>query len=268
MKRIIVAWTTATLMAGAAAAQQASPGDSEPGRAFAWFVSIGGEKVGWGDLKSAFNSAGYNQPATNVLHLGGGGYGLSGRWLIGGEGYGFAGQEVSSAGGHVTRVSGGAGFANLGYLLVDHPMHRVYPFIGIGGTGVSLRVEAAGGTGLGPNLNTPTFAQVLLDPGRRSVLSTGGLALEVGVGAEVIPVTRRRAKGTYGLLVGVRAGYQFAPVRGDWKLYDVGLTGGPNHIGDGFFVRFSIGGAGRVIRQGERCGAMSPEHHATMHGGM
>lgn len=232
------------------------------GRTYAWFVSIGAQVHEWGDVATAFNGAGMNDPARSSLAIGGGAYGVRGRFLLGGEGHGFAGQSTASSGGREARMAGGAGFFTVGYLLVNRPMVRAYPLLGIGGTSVSVKLDGTGGTGLGPNQNNPAFGQVLADPGRRSTLMAAGFSLELGGGVDLMPLTRHRADGsTYGLLLGVRAGYQVTPVRSDWRLYDMPVIGGPDAIANGFFVRFSIGGS-RHRPAGHRCPCMG--QHAGM----
>jgi hypothetical protein len=148
--------------------------------------------------------------------------------------------------------------------------------IGIGGGATSFTIEQLGGTGLGPDLNNPGFAQVLADPGQRSVMTSAAFMVQAGVGAEIIPVRRERAGGWYGMALGVRAGYQFAPINTTWQLYDVDVTGGPDGLGNGFFVRFTIGGTGRkAAREGCRCpmmggmaqGAQCPMHQGQPAGG-
>ncbi len=224
---------------------------AQPGRPFAWFFSLGGQSADYGDAETAFAGAGYSAPADQLFQIGGGLYGLRGRLLIGGEGYALMGDEVSSTGGRETKTLGAAGFFNLGYLVVDRPIVRAYPLLGLGGVHLSYRIQEAGAVGLGPNVANPSFAQVLQSPGQRSVLSSAGFALSLGGGVDVTPVMRRRANGsTYGLLLGVRAGYQWTPVRDDWRLYDIAVTGGPDDLLDGFFFRVSIGGSGRHVRRG------------------
>ena len=223
---------------------------------FAWFLTVGALRSDWGDVATTFNAVGYNAPATTNVAVGFGGYGVRRRFIIGGEGNAYTGQSVSSSGGREVRAVGGGAFFNLGYALLERPKVRAYPFVGVGGLMTTFRVDQASGTGLGPQNNSPGFGQVLQSPGRRSVMSAGGLGLEFGAGVDFVPFMRHTSKGMYGLLLGVRAGYQYVPVRSDWKLYnEVTLTGGPDNIANGFFVRFSIGGAGRKGHPGMMGGA-------------
>lgn len=225
---------------------------------YGWFLSLGGGAVDWGDINNAFNGAGYEDLAGGLWTFGGGGYGTVGRLLIGGEFYSLEGTEVSSSGGRETRAAGGIGQFNLGYMLVSTETHRLYPLLGLGGQWIGIRVLRSTGTGLGPDLNNPPFNQVLQDPGLRSQLARTGFAVSLGAGAEFTGLRKTRPNGFYGLLIGIRAGYTFVPARSDWYLYDVPVIGGPDDIGQGFFVRVTLGGAGA---RHPRSRAACPMHH-------
>ena len=218
--------------------------------AFAWYFNIGFYGAQWGDVATAFNAAGYNDPGSNLVSVGFGGYRAHRRFLLGGEAQAQISQAISSVGGRDVRVTNTDAFLTVGYAVVQKVKVRAYPFIGIGGVMSSFRIDNVGGTGLGPSTNSPSFGQVLATPGRRSVIGVSGLGFEAGGGFDFVLFQKHTRKGMYGPLVGVRAGYQFVPVRGDWKLFnEVALPQGPDHIGNGFFVRVSIGGAGRKHSQ-------------------
>lgn len=73
--------------------------------------------------------------------------------------------------------------------------------------------------------------------------------MQVGIGADQLFIlTRRERDGRRqegGLVLGLRGGYVFAPVRGDWLLETTRLAGGPNVGMTGPYVHVEIGGGGK-----------------------
>ena len=47
-----------------------------------------------------------------------------------------------------------------------------------------------------------------------------------------------------GLMIGVRAGYTVAPIKGDWDLGGYEISGGPDNPITGPYIRFMVGGGG------------------------
>jgi len=241
--RIISCALCLTLAAGPALAQEHSR-PSE--RGFAGFLSLGVEGTDWGALDDELARTGFAALEAQRFTIGGGGYVLLSRVLIGGEVYGSIGNPSASASEREVRPIGGGGFLTLGYAVVDRPRARAYPLLGLGGVGVVLDLQDPLGVGIGPNVNDPQFVDVMVNPGRRSQVTAGGLALLFGAGAEVLvgmrhnPARHREA----GLLLGVRGGWVYTPVRSDWMLYNQRITGGPDVVGGGWFVRFTVGAGG------------------------
>ena len=96
------------------------------------------------------------------------------------------------------------------------------------------------------DLSGPTFEDVLTDPGRGAELSTSGFLLDLGVSVDVIArhIDDHHAHG--GPLLGLRAGYILAPVKGDWQLGEREIAGGPRMGVEGAYVRAMLGfGGGR-----------------------
>ena len=192
------------------------------------------------DLNDALAASGYPESNRAAIAVGGGGYGvLQSRVMIGGEGFGVIVPNENSDAREVNYAAG-MGFLTIGYQAVNRNGNIVgYPLIGIGGGGSTLAFEHTG---------AETFSDVLADPNRGATLVQGSLLLQVGGGIELRSEQSAR---TGGLFVGLRAGYVFAPVSGDWA-FDEGdeLRGGPDSGPSGLFVRLLIGGGGpqRVSR--------------------
>jgi hypothetical protein len=197
-------------------------------------------------LNARLTTAGLPAFEDGFVTLGGFGLGRAGRILIGGEGHGMLPREEDSADGtYRTRLSGGYGLFNLGYLAHSGPRLDVYPLVGIGGGGMSLEIVER---------TAPTFDDVLADPARSTRLASGTFLLSAAVGADLRlgggdRDRRHRDRDDDGdrggLFVGVRAGWLWAPGDTSWELDGLNdVAGGPAAGPEGFYVRVSLGGWG------------------------
>lgn len=200
-------------------------------RAGAWFLGIGGSGVEIGDVNRRLDALGYPTFGRTMLTLGGGGYGVTaGGILLGGEGYGLLSGEEAHQGRSVS-LRGGYGLFNLGYRVRLAPRLGAYPLLGIGAGAIGLRV--------GSRPTDDAFEGVLGAPDRQARLTRRSLLLSLGAGAEYRPTTLGR-----GFLIGVRAGYLFAPSSGSWRLDDHPIAAGPDASLAGPYIRLMIGGGG------------------------
>lgn len=186
-------------------------------------------------IGSRLEDNGYPSLSDRFLTLGGGGQGMINKLLIGGEGHALIGESTTQN--HVkTQISGGFGLFNIGYAAVATKQMRLYPMLGLGGGGLSLSLL--------DKSEVPTFDQVLKNPKRGAQLSTAGFLLSLSLGADYLFIMEENADGIGGLIFGVRLGYMFAPVKGDWLLDDVEISEGPEIGVTGPFIRLAIGGGG------------------------
>jgi len=172
--------------------------------------------------------------SNRFVTLGFGGHAERGRLLIGGEGHGLL-EQSETAGAFQRKLSGGYGFFDLGYLLTRAPTVRVYTLLGVGAGGMNLEATER---------SLPSFDDVLAEPRRGSDLAIGALLLQFGAGAEYIARLSPDAERVRGLALGVRAGYVLAPWKSEWNIGGSEVPGGPSLGLDGFYLRFSLGGAG------------------------
>lgn len=201
------------------------------------------------ELNTALAGAGLPEFGNDFLTLGGGGFFTAGPFLIGGEGHGLlGGDETTPDGEFRTRLNGGYGMFNLGYALVSDGPLDLYPILGIGGGGMQLEIIER---------SSPTFDGVLADPGTSTRLSSGAFLLSASVAADWrfgADRPRRRSDdddedddddGFGGWLLGVRAGWVWAPADVSWELDELNdVAGGPEVAPTGFHIRVSIGGWG------------------------
>lgn len=217
---------------------------------------VGMHATDLGALNSRLVGAGYPTFDEEFLTLGGFGFGSVGRLLIGGEGHALMPLENTTADGvYRTRLSGGYGMFNLGVMAVSTHALDIYPMFGIGGGGMSLEIIER---------SSPTFDDVLDDPGTSSTLDGAGFLVSASLGVDYRFGADRRSRRwdrrrdhdrdrdydeggrDGGLFVGVRAGYTWAPGDAQWELDALNeVAQGPEIGPTGLFVRVSIGGWGR-----------------------
>ncbi|CAM3514340.1 hypothetical protein [Salinibacter ruber] len=197
----------------------------------AGFFAVGTQFTDLAPLNDRLGGAGYPTFASEMVSLGGGGYGVvANRLMLGGEGHGLLTADGSFQGRNVS-VGGGYGLFNLGYLFRPASGLRVYPLLGLGGGGLQLDIENAG--------TADDFDDVLDNPNRSASVGQASFLVSLGGGLEYqfgTPGEGRTAR------LGLRAGYMVSALRSDWQLGDSALAGGPDASMQGPFLRLTIGG--------------------------
>ncbi|MFB6248642.1 MAG: hypothetical protein ABEL97_08745 [Salinibacter sp.] len=197
------------------------------------YFAVGTQFTNLAPLNDRLSGAGYPTFTSEMISLGGGGYGVvANRLMLGGEGHGLLTAEGARQGRNVS-VGGGYGLFNLGYLFRPASSLRVYPMVGLGAGGLQLDIESAG--------TADNFDDVLNDPNRSATVGRAGMLISLGGGLEYqfgTPGEGRSAR------LGVRVGYMISALRSDWQLGDNALSGGPDASMQGPFLRLTIGGLG------------------------
>jgi hypothetical protein len=198
------------------------------------FFAVSREKVDVSKLDASFTGNGYKIFSDQFFSLGGLGYSVRKNLILGGEGYALWGQKVNSKGYNIT-AGGGYGLFNIGLVIHHKNDCNLYPFLGVGGGALSVKIMEAG---------VPSFEEVLANPKRGSQLSVGGFMLSIGFGMDKIIKKKKRRNGEGGMALGMRVGYNFTPVTGDWVFDEELISGGPSLGIKGPYVRLLIGGGG------------------------
>ena len=202
------------------------------------YFMLGGNIIDIKSLNSKLESKGYSKFSDNFISFGGGGHGIIGKVIIGGEGHTLIGEETTS-GSYKSSIEAGYGFFNMGYLIYTTGIVNVYPILGLGAGGMSVKIIEKG---------TPSFDEVLdnpMDNSKKSVeLSTGGFLLNLAFGADYLLKFGGDEKGGGGLVFGLRIGYTFTPAKGDWEMDGIDISGGPDVGITGPYVRLMVGGGG------------------------
>ncbi|PIP13880.1 MAG: hypothetical protein COT45_01025 [bacterium (Candidatus Stahlbacteria) CG08_land_8_20_14_0_20_40_26] len=196
---------------------------------------FGMNRLNLAELSTKLEAKGFEALEKNNISFGGGGYGIIGeKILLGGEGHGS--QQAIFSDTLKASVSAGYGFFDVGYVLLSKKSFRLFPIVGLGGGGIDLRILERG--------VTPTFDEILDNPGREANISTGSILLQFGAGLDYFLKLGEDEKGEGGLLFGIRAGYTYAPTQADWKMGDMDVLGGPDIGVTGPYIHLIFGGAG------------------------
>jgi hypothetical protein len=135
---------------------------------------IGFQWLDLGDLNDELKANGYNSFDRSVVTYGGTGYGIIGeRLMLGGEGHGFSQESSTST--YLERLDGGYGMFDVGYIVFSRWGLALFPTVGLGWGGVSLRITER---------SVPSFDDILTTPARESQLNTSNFMLQGGIGAD------------------------------------------------------------------------------------
>jgi len=232
LRRIIAVFLILFLGAALASAQGVS---RKAGGAGGGGFMFGANRFDLTALNDKLKAKGFESLGEGQVFFGGGGYGLiRGRILLGGEGGGFTRDVVSDT--QKATLSGGYGFFNVGYVIFSTGNLKLFPLLGIGGGGFSLRIAE--------RRKSLTFDQVLEEPGQETNMTTGGFLFSFALGADFLLALGEDEEGKGGLLLGIRAGYTFSPTKADWKMGDMDVLGGPDVRMTGPYVHLLLGGGG------------------------
>lgn len=197
-------------------------------------------------LNSEMLVRGYPEISNSGISIGGGGHAVVDRVIIGGEGSGILTKKSGNSNFSVD-YSYGYGCFDLGYVVYNSKSIFVYPMLGIGGGGMTLSIFEK---------TLPSFGDVLDNPKRGVVITTGGLLLNFSLGLDYLLKVEDsyesrnvEKRGVGGFVVGIRTGYILSVVKSDWSLpNEVVLSNSPQVGLDGFYIKVLIGFSGYEIK--------------------
>jgi hypothetical protein len=192
------------------------------------FFAVGPQRPDLHNLNRTLNATDLPSLGNVFFSLGGGGGWLLDRFLLGGGGHGLLPRRTTRSD-RETRLRGGYGFFDIGYVFAARPRWRAYGLIGLGGGSWSLDVLQSG--------RIPDFSGLLERPAGAVRLETGGFLLQEAVGWHGWVRPR-------GLFWGLQVGYVWQPAGEAWRLAGASVVGGPDVRLTGPYVRFLIGGQG------------------------
>ncbi len=181
------------------------------------------------DFNNVLRQNGYAEFSSVFITIGGAGYGQIGKFLIGGEGARIL-QKKSESNVRNLTLSGGYGLFKLGYVLSQKNNLFAYLYTGIGGGGINFKIFEN---------QVINFNNALVNPNKVFDANASSLIFDVGFSSEY------RFKRQGGFMVGIKVGYLFSPVAGDWKMAgEVRISDGPKAGVDGFYIQIIFGGFG------------------------
>ena len=187
-----------------------------------WMVGYGYGELG--DVASYLKDANYPVPGNGGILSGGEGYALLGNLVIGGGGFGISLQSATSPQ-YNSSASIGAGYFSFGYTLFNSTNLLVFPSLGIGGGGITVRIrEAKGGS----------FSDLLQNPPVNLTLESDGFLLKGG-----LTFAYRYAF----FVVGLNFGAAYTLGSG-WQVNGNTSTGYPTYRQPTFWGTLVIGGGG------------------------
>ncbi len=226
----------AAMMLAVAVPAQAQVPDPDARRSLAGYFMMGGSLLDIDDLNGQLTARLYEPFSDRFFSLGGGLHLIVNQAIIAGELHALLAEQGSVTNGTFTStLTGGYGSLGVGYLILDGGALDLYPLLGAGWGGMSMELVERG---------APTFGEVLDDPARGSRLTNHGPVVSFSLGGDYVFEAGRDAG--KGFLIGIRAGYAYAPVEGDWRLGDVDVPAGPAMSVTGPFVRIMLGAGGRA----------------------
>jgi hypothetical protein len=157
--------------------------------------------------------------------------------LIGGSGFGVQYSSINQAEADV-RMTGGAGFFEIGYAVVRRNGWIIYPLLGFGGSSMQLEITNRTARTL------PLANMHQLAPSHRGRYSIGGFAAEAAIGMKRFLFTDAARSG--GIVIGLDIGAWFVPASDGWTY--IGSGEGVHALttdrSPNYFVRLTFGGGG------------------------
>jgi hypothetical protein len=198
------------------------------------YSMFGRGTIGIGGLNTKLESKGYSRMSESFFSVGGGGHGIvNNRMIIGGEGHTLLGDAATS-GNYKNSITISYIFFDLGYIVYSLKELRLYPLLGVGVGGMNLKITE--------EVKSLSIDDALDNPQRGIELSTGGFLLNFALGIDYLLIFGQDETTKAGMILGIRAGYTFAPSKGSWSMDEIEVSGAPEIGITGPYIRFTLGG--------------------------
>ncbi|ELR68477.1 hypothetical protein C900_00311 [Fulvivirga imtechensis AK7] len=171
--------------------------------------------------------------------LGGGGYGLFyNRMLLGGSGFAYRISGATNRG--EATLSQGGGFVNIGYITLLKDNIFGFPYVGIGGYSINLRLK---------NYTSDESFELgnqLVEPGGYMDLTTRGISIEAGYSLKFLTFSLAGPGSRGGFMIGVQVGTFISAFNSGWNEENTGdeiaMLSKPGTFAP--YLRVTIGGGG------------------------
>ena len=183
--------------------------------------------------------AGLPSVSDGAMGFGLGGYYVVGPLRLGAEHVWLDAGRESTPGGLSSRLASSHTLVSIGYTLLTYRRVSVVPMFGMGRAHQVLVVGDRAGGPTPPANPAPTFDDVLNSPGRSSRLSGAQWIWEPMISADAAVLTKPGS--SWGITLGIRAGYRVGPNRPTWQYKGREAFGGPVDQANGPVLQFIAG---------------------------
>lgn len=200
----------------------------------------GGFTIGMGSMDisplEAFVKKESRKFTDKQMLLGGTGHAFIENFVIGGSGTAILGDKIKIDS-TIVSIGGGIGTFDIGYLISNKDKLKIYPMIGLGGTGIGVQIIKN---------QHYTIQQIVNNPWKEINIGLGEFVLDVSLNIDLIPLLQYDAKeNTYsGFLTGIKFGYAYSPSSSDWMFAGGNISDGPSFGLNMFYFKINLGGFG------------------------
>ena len=200
----------------------------------------GGFTIGYGYMDVSalqkFIPEGIGNFNNQHLLIGGTGHGFIENIVIGGSGSGMIGSELSTDSFKYS-LGGGYGTFDLGYLIVNKEKIKVYPMLGIGGGGYSIRISEN---------QSLSVNEIVSNPAREINVSAGRFIFDFSMNLNLVPaLDYNEDTGAYGgIMTGLKVGYIYSLPSSGWSYSGGAINGGPDFGFNMIYAKLIVGGFG------------------------
>lgn len=183
---------------------------------------------------------GFSALSSDAYAIGFGGYTPLSRILVGFEWY-YAdfGYETSPQG-KTNRAETSYAMAMVGLPIITTWRFTIFPYVGVGGGAMRVTLKSRDGGGTVSLARSPTFDDIILNPGTDSQIMGKYLMFQPGIGLDYL-LLKDDATSRLGITLGLRYGTVITPNRTPWTYRGVEVFGGPTFQPSGGTLRILVG---------------------------
>ena len=205
-------------------------------RVNAAYLMFGGSRLELDAMNDYLHSNDLPTISKTDISYGVGGHLVFNKLVLGMEIARFSKKEVPGSKDFNTTVSTKYTVLNCGYLLHSNNGRMIYPYMGIGVGELKLKITE----------NTIGSFDDIITFQKSTVARRFAFLMNAGVAFDFFHKYDKRKKGKNSLMIGIRAGYLFTPIRPDWRINRIRVTDGPDSAVQGPYLRIIIGLGGWI----------------------
>jgi hypothetical protein len=166
--------------------------------------------------------------------VGGSGFAIRNKFVYGVTGYAITGDLIDTDSINVS-LNGGVGTFDFGYLFLDKKKIKIYPMIGIGGSGFGMHIVKN---------KDVSVSHISNNPDQEIKISKGGFVADLSLNINITPSRDEKDNSCAGIMTGLKVGYVYSLPSSDWRFSGGDIIGGPNFGLNMVYVKLILGGFG------------------------